>query len=169
MKGKLVTIVEHCAVNHNTPSGRLTHCRVRLRDHKVVPRNRRPSCGSERTGAAGNSTPSTMIPGIGTDRERPFLLSTDIPKVGGPPWDEKLIDALSEDERLNDRSEVEEDVPSEEEQVLVEATSTTGFGELRAKQGLPWMPSTSSSSGVLTRGVDFVLAICLCCTWKSII
>jgi len=47
------------------------------------------------------------------------------------------VDAPSEDERLDDPSKKEEDVPPEEELVLVEATSATGFGELGAEQGLP--------------------------------
>ena len=87
----------------------------------------------------------------------------------GPSWDEELIDAPSKDECLDDPSKVEEDVPSEEELVLVKATSTAGFGELGVEQGFPCMQSASSSLGFLTRGVDFILVICLYRTLKSVI
>jgi len=53
--------------------------------------------------------------------------------VGGPSWDEELVDAPSKDECLDDPSKVKEDVPSEEELILVEATLTTRFGELGAE------------------------------------
>ncbi|KAJ8446958.1 hypothetical protein Cgig2_006586 [Carnegiea gigantea] len=105
--------------------------------------------------ASGNSAPSATISGIGPNGERPFLISTDFPGVAGLSWDEELVDSPFEDEHPDDPSEVEEDVPFEEELVLVEATSTTEFGELGAEQGLPYTPLASSSSGVLTRGVNF--------------
>ncbi|KAJ8422559.1 LOW QUALITY PROTEIN: hypothetical protein Cgig2_005757 [Carnegiea gigantea] len=158
MKGKPETIVEGYAVNRDTPSGRLVHCRVRLRDHKVVPRGQevlflkaRPSRWEQLWGLGRppeNSAPSATIPGIGTDGEWPFLLNTDFPGVGGPLWLEELVDAPSEDERLDNPSEVEEDIPSEEELVLVEATSAARFA-MMISQGCE-----TSTSGLRILGVE---------------
>ena len=57
---------------------------------------------------------------------RPFHLSTDLPSPNGASEDEELVDALSEDELLDERPEEEpgEPVP-EEAQELVEATSAS--------------------------------------------
>ncbi|KAJ8437659.1 hypothetical protein Cgig2_028597 [Carnegiea gigantea] len=73
--------------------------------------------------ALGKSGPSAMISGTDPTEEQPHFL--------------KLVDTPSEDERLDYPSEEEEDVPPEEELVLVEATSAASFGDLRAEQGLP--------------------------------
>jgi len=50
--------------------------------------------------------------------------------VEGPLQDKELVDAPFEDARLDDPSEEEEDVPPEEELVLIEATSAIGCEEL---------------------------------------
>ena len=75
---------------------------------------------------------------------------------------------IPEDELLNELSEKEqEEVSPEVERVVVEATSAPGFDEVRAEQGLPCVPSVSSSSGDLMRRVDLVFTILR--TWKSLI
>ncbi|KAJ8431111.1 hypothetical protein Cgig2_015679 [Carnegiea gigantea] len=110
------------ATDRNTVSGRLIYRHIRLRDNKR---------------SSGNSGPSVTTLGTGPTRDRLFLLRIDFLTVEGPSWDEELVDVLSEDERLDDPSEEKEDVPPEEELVLVEAPSTIGFSELGAEQGLP--------------------------------
>ncbi|KAJ8429992.1 hypothetical protein Cgig2_033917 [Carnegiea gigantea] len=81
--------------------------------------------------------------------ERSFLLSTHLPGAGDPSWDEKLVDAPSEDEHLDELSEEEEEVSPEVELVLVEATlapdlhlrteDTRGGGILAARpRGSTW-------------------------------
>jgi len=56
-------------------------------------------------------------------------------------WDEKLVNAPSEDEHLNEMLEEDEEVSPEVELVLVEATSAPYFDELGAEQGLRCAPS----------------------------
>ncbi|KAJ8433879.1 hypothetical protein Cgig2_021262 [Carnegiea gigantea] len=85
------------------------------------------------TQLTGNSGPSAMISGTGPIGARPLFLSTDLPGVEDPLWDEEFVDAPSEDDCLDDPSGEEEDVPIEEELVLVEATSAIGLGELRVE------------------------------------
>ncbi|KAJ8435554.1 hypothetical protein Cgig2_015409 [Carnegiea gigantea] len=104
------------------------------------------------TRAPGNSDPSSMV--SITAGVRPFRLSTDLPGPNGAS-EEELVDALSEDELLNDRSEKEPGEPIPEEALeLVEDTSASGLDWDAAKQGLPCVPSASNSLGDLMRGVD---------------
>ncbi|KAJ8425914.1 LOW QUALITY PROTEIN: hypothetical protein Cgig2_033855 [Carnegiea gigantea] len=148
MKRESETVVGSSAINCYTFGSRLIHSRIRLRDYKCVP------CWHEWAGAPGNANPSATILRTSPTGERPCLLSTDFPKVEGPSWDEEFVDALSEDECLDDLSEEEEEVLPEIELVLVEATSAPGFDELGEEQGLPCMPLANNSFGDLTRGVD---------------
>ncbi|KAJ8428286.1 hypothetical protein Cgig2_027418 [Carnegiea gigantea] len=144
------TVVESRAINCYTFGGRLIHGCIRLRDYESTP------CTQEWAGAPWNFDPSATISGTDPSVDRPLFLRTDL---------SRLVDAFSEDEHLDDTSEAEEDVSPEEELVLVEATSAADFGGLGAEQGLPWMPSANNLSGLLMRGVGFVLAIRR--TWKS--
>ena len=87
----------------------------------------------------------------------PFRCSTGLPGADGSSGDGELVDAPSEDELLNELPD--EEAPSKEELELVEATSAPDLGVEGAEQGLPCVPSTSSSSGDLRRGVVLVFAI----------
>ncbi|KAJ8448912.1 hypothetical protein Cgig2_030768 [Carnegiea gigantea] len=145
VKKKSETVVESRAINSYTFRGRLIYSGIRLRDHEGIP-----------------------------DRQegRPLGWGSDCPNhpAGpsglGPLGTPELVDAPSDDELLDELLEEElEEASPEEELVLVEATSTPGFDEVGAKQGLPCIPSASSSLGDLMRGVDLVFAILR--TWKS--
>ncbi|KAJ8441090.1 LOW QUALITY PROTEIN: hypothetical protein Cgig2_000351 [Carnegiea gigantea] len=138
------TMVESCAIKCYTFGRRLVHGRIHLGDYESVP------CRHEGWESDCLDRPAGTSP----TRERPFLLSTDFPEVEGPSCNEELVDALSEDECLNDLSEVEEDVPPKVELVIVEATWAPGFNELRAEQGLPCVPSANNSSGDLIRETE---------------
>ncbi|KAJ8434799.1 hypothetical protein Cgig2_033749 [Carnegiea gigantea] len=158
----------------NARAEQLVHDYIRLGDYKGAPCRQevlllegRPSYGSKRAGAPGNSGPSATISRTSPTGERPFLLSTNLPGVEGPSWDEELVDAPSEDECLDNLSEVEKEVHPEVELVVAEATSAPGFDELGAEQGLPCVPLANNSSGDLMQGADLVFAIL--CTWKSVI
>jgi len=108
----------------------------------------------------GNSGPSATISGTSPTGERPFLLSTDLPRAEGPSWDEVLIDAPFEEKCLDELSEEEEqEVSPKVDLVLVEATLGPGFDELGAEQGLPCIPSANNSSGDLMQGLDVVFSI----------
>ncbi|KAJ8435716.1 LOW QUALITY PROTEIN: hypothetical protein Cgig2_002673 [Carnegiea gigantea] len=79
---------------------------------------------------------------------------------GAPGRQEELVDAPSKDELLNELSEEElEEAFYEVGLVLVVATSAPSLDEDGAKQGLPCVPSVSSSLGDLMHGVDLVFAI----------
>ncbi|KAJ8427205.1 hypothetical protein Cgig2_004364 [Carnegiea gigantea] len=111
------------------------------------------SYGSQQVGAPGNFDPSATI--------SPFHLGTEPP---GPNDDsvEELVEAPSEDELLEECPEAELGEPGREEVLELEEATSAYRG---TEQGLPNVPSASSSSGDWIRGVDFVFAILL--TWKS--
>ncbi|KAJ8427498.1 LOW QUALITY PROTEIN: hypothetical protein Cgig2_028169 [Carnegiea gigantea] len=94
-------------------------------------RGRQLVLGQNIHGAPGTLLPLPQSQGLAPQENDPSL------KVEGPSWDEELVYAPSEDKRLDDPSEEEEDVPPEMELVLVEATSAPSFDELRAEHGLP--------------------------------
>ncbi|KAJ8440094.1 hypothetical protein Cgig2_025293 [Carnegiea gigantea] len=142
MKRKLETELKRRAINGNAFCGRLIHCGIHLGDHEGIPDR-----------APGNFDPSATISATNPSGAWPFLLSTDLPGADGPSGDEVLIDAPSEDELLDELSEEELDEAAPEVELeLVEATSAFGLDEDGAEQGLPCVPSTSSSSGDLMRG-----------------
>ncbi|KAJ8421185.1 hypothetical protein Cgig2_011313 [Carnegiea gigantea] len=86
---------------------------------------------------------------------RPFRLSTDLPGPNGASEDEELMDALSEDELLDECLEEEPGEPVREEVLeLVEAASASGLDWDGAEQGLPCVLSASNLSGDMMRGVD---------------
>ncbi|KAJ8439393.1 hypothetical protein Cgig2_021807 [Carnegiea gigantea] len=103
---------------------------------------------SPRVGTPGNSGPFTTILGIGPTGKWFFLLRTDLPQEEDTSCEVELVDAPFEYECLDEPSEDEEDVPPEVKLVLVEATSASGFDELRAEQRLPCAPSANNSSEI---------------------
>ncbi|KAJ8419965.1 hypothetical protein Cgig2_025651 [Carnegiea gigantea] len=151
VKRKPKAVIESRTVDRDAFSGRLIHYHIRLRDYESIP----------------SVQEIFLLKSHPLQGERPLFLSTDLPEVDSPSWDEELVDTPFEDECLDDPSEEWEDAPFEEELILVEATLATGFEELGAEQGLPWVPSASSSSRDLMREVDLVFAIYH--TWKSFI
>ncbi|KAJ8434596.1 LOW QUALITY PROTEIN: hypothetical protein Cgig2_025022 [Carnegiea gigantea] len=165
MKRKSEAVVKSCTINDNTFCGWLIHCGICLGDHDGISSGQkgRPSgqgtdCPAHPTdpsrwGPPGKSSPSATIFVTNPSGARHFLLSTDLSGADGPSGDDELVDAPSEDELLDEQLEEElEEVPSEVEIELVEATLAPGWDEDGAKQGLPCVPSASSSSGDLMQG-----------------
>ncbi|KAJ8450535.1 LOW QUALITY PROTEIN: hypothetical protein Cgig2_020172 [Carnegiea gigantea] len=113
------------------PSGQGSDCPAHLAD---------PS------GAAGNSGPSATISTTNPLGAWPFLLSIDLPGADGLSGDEELVDTPSDDELLDKLSEEKlEEVSPEVELELMEVTLAPGLDEDGAEQGLPCVPSASSS------------------------
>ncbi|KAJ8424279.1 hypothetical protein Cgig2_011180 [Carnegiea gigantea] len=127
VKRKPKVIREGRVVDRDALSRRLIHCCVCPGDHKSIPR------GQERARTPGNSDPSATISRTGPIGELPLFLRTEIPEMEGPSWDDKLVDAPSEDERFDNSSEEEKDVSSKEELELVEPALAIGFEELGAE------------------------------------
>ncbi|KAJ8420763.1 hypothetical protein Cgig2_030939 [Carnegiea gigantea] len=120
---------------------------------KGRPSGQGSDCPDQNANPSGNSDPSATISATNPSSARPFLLSTDLPGAYGLLREEGLVDAPSEDELLDELSEEElEEASPEVELELVGATSAPGLDEDRAEQGLPCIPSASSSSGDLMRG-----------------
>ncbi|KAJ8450530.1 hypothetical protein Cgig2_020167 [Carnegiea gigantea] len=126
---------------------------------KVYPASRR----SERVWAPGNSGPSAT----NHSGAQPFLLSTDLPGANGPSGNEELVDTPSEDELQGTVRRGARGGLPEVELEIVDATSAPSLDADGAEQGLPCVPSASSSSGDLMRGVDLVFIILR--TSKSVI
>ncbi|KAJ8434127.1 hypothetical protein Cgig2_024245 [Carnegiea gigantea] len=143
---------------------------------KLYPTGRRYFCTGVRVrerGAPGNTNPSATTSKTGFVEVRPLFLSTDLPGASGAARVEELVNASFEEELEDDSSEEESanapseeelvDVPVEEELELVDKPQPSAFESLKLSEDY----LQGSSSGLLTRGVDFVLAIRR--AWKSFI
>ncbi|KAJ8427426.1 hypothetical protein Cgig2_019038 [Carnegiea gigantea] len=158
MKRKSETVVKSRTINDNTFYGRLIHYGIRLRDHEGISSGQKGQPSSQESDCevhpADLSGACAIISVINPSGAQSFLLSTDLPGADDPSGEEELVDAPSEDELLDERSEEKlKKVPPEE------ATLALGWDEDGTEQGLPCVPSASSLSGDLIRGVDWVFAI----------